>query len=412
MRSTPPVTSLDWIICKPTGKGILHSVGRRDKSYRGYPSNMNPNTRIPVLAPNGRQLMPTTYKRAKAWEQQGKARFISNDLTIKAVQLLQEPSGHAVQPIVIGVDPGKHFTGVGVVSQKATLLTLHLVLPFERVKARKAAQKILRRARRGRRINRKLPFKQRNHRQKRFSNRRQKGLPPSIAANKGMEQRIIIEIARLFPIAAVMWEVVKADIDQTSGRKKARSGKGFSPAMVGQRLQLAWLRQYFRTYEMQGWQTKLLRERLGLVKVQDKKAQTPNSHAVDGIALAAGYFTQYREFDNGRERGHAWFGWGKLTSSAFRVIARPQFYRRQLHFENWSKGGVRKRKGGTVTPFGFRSGDYVWAQKGGTIVRGWIGGFSVVKKVVSIYDHNWKRLGQFSASKTYLIKRKAGLCVA
>jgi hypothetical protein len=73
---------------------------------------------------------------------------------------------------------------------------------------------------------------------------------------------------------------------------------------------------------------------------------------------------------------------------------------------------VRKRKGGTITPFGFRSGDFVQAEKAGRVYRGWIGGFREPNKVVSVYDHNWHRLGQFSVGKVQLIKRSTKLCVA
>jgi hypothetical protein len=54
----------------------------------------------------------------------------------------------------------------------------------------------------------------------------------------------------------------------------------------------------------------------------------------------------------------------------FKVITRPGavrrgkeygFFRRQLHFEVPDKSGTRKRKGGTITPFGFRVGDLVKA---------------------------------------------------
>jgi hypothetical protein len=373
---------------------------------------MNKNTRVSVLAPDNTPLMPTKYRRAQMLVDAGEAEWISNDLNIKAIRLLREPSGYDTQPISLGVDPGKNFTGMGLVSSKATLLTLHLILPFDKVKSRKSAQRILRRARRGRRINRKVAFNLRAHRQKRFNNRKQKKLPPSILANKRMEQRCITEIFRLFPVSCVVWEVVKADVDKTSGRKGARSGKGFSPVMVGQKIMLQWLGRFTTVYSMYGYQTKLIREKLGLVKVKEKKSQTPQSHAVDGIALAATEFVRYEEFQTAREHGHCWVGEMQLTSSPFRVMARPAYYRRQLHFENYSKGGVRKRKGGTVSPYGFRSGDYVQAEKAGRICRGWIGGWSEANNVLSVCDHNWKRIGQFSVSKVSLIKRKSGLCVA
>ncbi|MCM1981251.1 RRXRR domain-containing protein [Lyngbya confervoides] len=369
---------------------------------------MNPNTRVPVLAPDGRPLMPTKYRRASQWVQHGKATWMSTDLNVYAVQLMGEPSGRKTQRISLGVDPGKRFTGIGLVSSKATLLKRHIALPFERVKARKETQKILRRARRGRRINRNLPFSERAHRQKRFSNRRGKKLPPSIRANKELEKRLIVEIFRLFPVTCVVWELVRADVDLTSGRKGARSGKGFSPVMVGQRQMLTWLRSFTTVYEMQGWQTKSTREYLGLAKSPDKKAQTPESHANDGLALAAAYFVRYVPTGTGRD----WVGEIRLTSAPFRVVSRPQLYRRQLHFENPCKGGSRKRKGGTVTPWGFRSGDYVQSEKSGQLYRGWIGGYSEKNRVLSIYNHNWRRVGQFRVSKVSLIKRSNGLCVA
>lgn len=375
---------------------------------------MNPHTRVPVLATDNTPLMPTKYSRAEKLVSQGAAEWLSNDLTIKAIRLLREPSARHTQPLVLGCDPGKLFTGMALVSAKAVLLLLHLVLPFERVKARKAAQKLLRRARRGRRINRQVVFDLRNHRQKRFHNRKQQKLPPSIAANKGMEKRCITEIFKLFPVSAVVWELVKADVDRTSGRKGARSGKGFSPVMVGQKQMLAWLSAFTVVHTREGWQkdgngTAQIRTYLGLVKEKQQKAkQVPQTHAVDGLALAASAFIRYAPFQTANTHGHDWVGAICLTSAPFRVLTRPCFYRRQLHFEKVRKGGVRKRKGGTVTPFGFRSGDFVQAEKAGKVYRGWIGGYSEVNKVVSVYDHNWKRLGQFSVSQVQLVKRKTG----
>lgn len=395
-----------------------------------------PTIRVPVLSPSGKPLMPTTSARARKWIEKGKAKPVWNDLNIFCVQLLQEPSGTDTQEISIGIDPGKLFSGVAAVSKKAVLLTAHLVLPFKRVIARKQAQKILRRARRGRRINRNISFVKRAHREKRFDNRRANKLPPSIRANRKLELRIVKELLRLFPVTEIVYEYLKA-----------RGSKGFSPVMVGQRWMLNQLSDIATTHTLEGWKTSILRKQLGLEKNKDDKSvQDVTTHGNDAIALGASRFIQYKAFHTANSHGHHWVGSIELTASSgrrtrrneanassspkgtgeaelrvsplrtaqspFKVIARPQLYRRQLHFENPGKGRVRKRKGGTVTPFGFRSGDLVEATKGKNTVKGYIGGYSEVNKVISIYDVNWKRLGQFSISKTQLLRRSNGLCVA
>lgn len=364
---------------------------------------MTDKIRVPVLSPEGKPLMPTTSARARKWIASGKAKPVWNDLNIFCVQLLVEPSGTDTQEIAIGIDPGKLFSGVATVSQKAVLFTAHLVLPFKRVVARKQAQKILRRARRGRRINRNLPCAQRAHRQKRFDNRRGNKLPPSIRSNRQLELRVVKELVKLFPVAEIVYEYVKA-----------RGDKGFSPVMVGQKWMIEQLSNVAPTYTLEGWKTSILRKQLGLEKNQDDKSvQDVTTHANDAIALGGSRFIQYKAFHTSNSHGHHWVGSIQLTPSPFKVVTRPQLYRRQLHFENPTKGGHRKRKGGTVTPFGFRSGDLVEATKGKKIVKGYIGGYSEKNKVISIYEGNsWRRCGQFSVSKTKLLLRSNGLCVA
>lgn len=362
--------------------------------------------RVPVLDKNGKPLMPTKPSRARRWLKEGKARVVHNDLNVFCIQLLIEPSGQDTQPIALGLDPGKKFTGVGVQSAKFTLFMAHLILPFPDVTKKMSGRLILRRARRGRRINRKVAFNQRAHRQKRFDNRKQNKLPPSIRANKELELRVTKELVKLFPVTQITYEYVKA-----------KGNKGFSPVMVGQKVMLQWLEKIAPTNAQEGWQTSILRQQLGLAKdKKDKSKQTPETHAHDGVALAASSFVRFEKFHTANTRGHHWVGEVTVTSAPFRVIARPNLFRRQLHFENLVKDvpNNRKRKGGTITPFGFRSGDLVKAEKAGKIYIGWIGGYTKTEKTknVSVYDHNWYRLGQFSPSKVQLIKRSTRLCVA
>ncbi len=67
---------------------------------------------------------------------------------------------------------------------------------------------------------------------------------------------------------------------------------------------------------------------------------------------------------------------------------------------------------GTITPFKVRYGDKVLAEKAGKTYIGWVGGFTDAKtKNISVYDVNWKRIGQFSLKKVKLIRRSNKLCV-
>ena len=355
--------------------------------------------RIPVLNPDNSPAMPTKIQRAERWIEEGKAEWVYTDLRIKAVRLLSEPSGRNTQPIALGIDPGKKYSGIGLVSAKCTLFTAHLVLPFELVKERMENRKMMRRGRRGRRINRKIPFSQRAHRQKRFDNRRGNRLPPSIRANRQLDLRIVAELCQLFPVSQIVYEYIEA-----------KGTKSFSPVMVGQKVMLQWLSQFAPTSTLYGWQTAQIRTQLGLEKQKHQKGDAiPATHAVDGVALAASQFIRYESFQSGKEHGHHWVGEVNITVAPFVVIRRPPISRRQLHLMVPSKGGERRKYGGTVTRHGVRKGDLVKAEMAGRVSIGWVSGDTA--KQISVSDFNWKRLGQFTASKVQLIRRATGLLV-
>ncbi|WP_107670861.1 RRXRR domain-containing protein [Cyanothece sp. BG0011] len=363
--------------------------------------------RIPVLSPEGNPLMPTKASRARRWIKEGKAIKKFNKLGQFYVQLIAKLADSKTQPISLGNDPGNNFSGIALQSAKFTLFTAHLELPFKKVQERMDNRRMMRRGRRGRRINRKLPFHLRAHRQKRFNNRKQGKLPPSIRANRQLELKVIQELCKVFPVTDIYFEYVKADVDLTSGRKGARSGKGFSAVMVGQKWMLKQLENLANVHTIYGWQTSNLRKHLRLEKSKDKAEQTPSSHAVDGVALACYQFLEYKAHHSANNHGHSWQGQVLITPCQFMVIKRPPVSRRQLHLMLPSKGGQRRKYGGTITRHGIRKGDFVKAVKANKVFYGWCSGDTA--RQISVSDFNWKRLGQFTASKVVLLQRSTGL---
>ncbi|MEI2577629.1 RRXRR domain-containing protein [Scytonema sp. PRP1] len=304
--------------------------------------------RVPVFSPSGKPLMPTKPSRARRWLNLGKAKVVHNDLGIFQIQLVRCPRTTDTQPIAVGIDPGKLYSGVGVQSAKFTLWLAHLQLPFKTVKDRMEQRRMMRRGRRGSRINHKLPYNQRAHRQVRFDNRSSCKLPASIRANRQLELRVLDEVSLIYPISTIAYEIVKA-----------RGDKGFSPVMVGQRWQIENLETYCQVQQVEGWQTAQIRQQLGLHKQKHSKGDAiAATHAVDGVALACSAFIRY-----GITSAHSMGFHGKvqITPAPFTVIRRPTVSRRQLHLMIPAKGGVRRKYGGTVTRHGFRKGDYVEA---------------------------------------------------
>jgi hypothetical protein len=387
------------------------------------------NVRVPVISPSGKPLMPTSASRARRWIKQGKAKPFWSDLGIWGVQLLIEPSDTKIQDVVVGSDPGKRYSGIAVGSAKYTLFMSHLVLmgfipkqgtAIAGIKEKMSYRSMLRRGRKGRRIDRSKVFKLRNHRQKRFSNRKKTNLAPSIRSNRQLEIRVISQLARIYPITVIRVEKVRADVDRTSGRKGAKSGKGFSPVMVGQAWMIEQLSKIAPVVTVEGWQkdgngTSQIREYLKLVKNNaDKALQLPETHAVDAVALACGHFVKYEPFHTANTRGCTWTGAVDVTPAVFKVISKPRITRRRLHDAVPSKGGVRERYGGSTTPFKARKGDLIeyCAKSKGEInkVIGYCSGYT--GKSLSLSDASWSRLGRFADSKCRILARNTGLVIS
>lgn len=346
--------------------------------------------RVPVLNPDGAPAMPTKASRARKWLKESKAKVVYNDLNIFCVQLISEPSGTDTQPLALGIDPGKLYTGAAVQSARATLFMAHLILPFQIVKDRMEQRRMMRRNRRYRKCRR---------RPARFNNRRFKKVPPSIKANRQLELRVVKELLSIYPVTSIVYEIVKAD-----------GSKSFSPVMVGQYWMISQLEVLRPTAQKYGWETAQIRTQLGLEKQKSHKSDpVPQTHAVDGIALAASQFIEYHQWHTQNAHGADWIGECTVTRAPFAIIRRPPISRRQLHLMVPSKGGLRRKYGGTTTRHGVRKGDFVLAEQAGRVSHGWVSGNT--ERQVSVSDINWKRLGQFTVRKVQLIQRSIGLLV-
>ena len=281
---------------------------------------------IPVVDKNQKPLMPTTPSRARRWIRTGKATpFWKRG--VFCVRLNVEPSDNEAQTVVVGIDPGSKKEALTVKSEAHTYINIQA----DAVTWVSEAIKTRREMRRGRR-NRKCP-----HRADR-QNRTRGGIPPSTKARWQWKLRLCNWLSKMFPISVYVVEDIRA-----GSRKNCRKwNASFSPLEVGKNWFYDQLGKLGRIETRQGWETKELRDALGLKKLSDKMSTKFNAHCVDSWVLAN------------------WFVGGHVkTDNESMLLVRPlRFHRRQLHKLQPAKGGIRKRDGGTRS-LGLKRGSLV-----------------------------------------------------
>ena len=273
---------------------------------------------VVVVDKNQNLLMPTTPSRARKWIRSGKATpFWKNGAF--CVRLNVEPSGNHKQEIAVGVDPGSKKEGFTVKSESHTYLN---VQADAHNKVGKKVEK-RRELRRGRR-SRKCP--NRKHRTNRLANRER--IPAGTRARWDWKLRVLDWLSKLYPITHICVEDIKA---RTIERAR-KWNQSFSPLEVGKRWFYSEIQKRWKLFTLQGWETKEIRDRLGLKKSFKKLAETFDAHCVDSWCLA--YYTIGGESipDN---------------TDIFCISPIP-IRRRKLHRQNPQKGGKRPRYGGTV----------------------------------------------------------------
>jgi hypothetical protein len=105
----------------------------------------------------------------------------------------------------------------------------------------------------------------------------------------------------------------------------------FSPLEVGKQWFYSEVRKQWTLFTLQGWETKEIRDRLGLKKSSQKLTETFDAHCVDSWCLA------YQTIG----------GVGSVDNTEILCISPIPIHRRQLHRQNPQKGGKRPRYGGT-----------------------------------------------------------------
>jgi len=302
---------------------------------------------VPVVDKDQKPLMPTKISRAKRWVKQGKGTFFWKK-GVLCVRLNVEPSSRHTQPIGVGIDPGSKKEGFSVKSESHTYLNIQadaVTWVGDAVETRRN----MRRARRFRktpcRVNRK--------------NRARGGIPPSTKARWQWKLRLCQWLAKMYPIDCFVVEDIKA---KTKGQK--RWDQSFSPLEVGKKWFYVELAKMASVETRQGYETKEMRDALGLKKTSNKIIDTFGAHCIDSWVLANWWTGGHTQPDN----------------RDILCIIPLRFHRRQLHRLQPEKGGIRKLYGSTNS-LGFKRGSLVKHFKWGLC---YVGGF--LKDRISLHS--------------------------
>ena len=312
---------------------------------------------VPVKTKDGQQLMPLHAARARKLIKRGEATPYW-DNSIYCIRLNKEPSDREIQDIVVGVDPGSKKEGFTVKSEKHTYLNVQADA-HSSVGKKVAKRRELRSGRR----SRKCP--NRKNRTNRLANR--ECIPAGTRARWDWKLRIVHWLSKLYPVTHVCVEDIKA---RTIERAK-KWNQSFSPLEVGKQWFYTEIRKRWQLLTLQGWQTKEIRDRLGLKKSSDKMSETFDAHCVDSWCLA-----------------YHIVGGSLLDNTDIFCISPIPIVRRQLHRQNPQKGGKRPRYGGTVLGDGLIKNTLIKHVKHG-LTR--LAGINA-KDLFSIYSLDGKRL--------------------
>jgi len=295
--------------------------------------------------------MPTTPSRARRWIKSGKATGFWKH-GVFCIRLNTETHENT-QPIVIGIDTGFKKEAFTIKSEAHTYLNIQTDA-VTWVKDAIDIKRFMRRARR----QRKTPYRQPRY------NRTIGSLSPSVKARWQWKLRILNWLKKLFPITHTIVEDITA---KSTGKKQWDAA--FSPLQTGKNWFYPQLHNLTLKY---GYETKKLRDNIGLKKSKKKLSNSFDAHCVDSWVLA-----------NYIVGGHV-----KPDNKEILYIRPLRFHRRQLHILQPGKNGKRRLYGGTVS-LGLKRGSLVRHRKHGLT---YVGGTS--KNRITLHSFNGKRVSR------------------
>ena len=315
---------------------------------------------VPVVDTEGNPLMPTTPARARRWIRSGQATHFWKG-GVFCIRLNREPSQRSLQPIAVGIDPGSKREGLVVASASHTYLNIQA----EARDGVKQAEKDSTRMRHTRRT-RKTPYRKPRQNRKQSKKR----LPPSTRARWHWKLRLATWLCQLFPVSVFVVEDIKA-----TTRGKKRWDQSFSPLEVGKHWFYGELGKLAPVQTKPGYETKALREQLGLKKTSKKLSEVWEAHCVDAWVLAYS----------------AVGGQPRPDQTRLFCISPLSWHHRQLHRFEPEKRGKRKLYGGTLS-LGIKRGTLVTHPKWG---KAYVGG--TMDGRLSLHDlQTGKRLTQLA----------------
>ena len=223
---------------------------------------------IPVLDKNGKAVMPCHPARARQLLKMGRvtARHLKGIFHVKL-----DVENKVVQDICLGIDTGSKREAFTAKSESHTYINI-LANAVTWVKDAVEVKRNMRRARRFR----KTPCRKNKY------NRGKNSFPPSTKARWQLKIRIIKLLMKLYPIT----DFVVEDIAATTKKNCKRWNKSFSPLEVGKTWFYDELRKLGNLEVKQGYETKEMRDKLGLKKTKSKLENVFSAHNVDSWVLA------------------------------------------------------------------------------------------------------------------------------